>query len=69
MERAEGCPGGIRDQRVIGGGAGGAASDTMAMAIGAALGGQAMAMSLRVPYPPLPVLSPTFHPAGTPARM
>jgi hypothetical protein len=41
----------------------------MAMAIGAALGGQAMAMSLRVPYPPLPVLSPTFHPAGTPARM
>ncbi|MGA2829187.1 MAG: hypothetical protein ABSF03_24095 [Streptosporangiaceae bacterium] len=44
-------------------------SDRMAMTMGAPLGGQAMAMSLRVPYPPLPVLSPTFHPAGTPARM
>ena len=39
------------------------------MTIGARPGGQAIAMSLRVPQPPLPVLSPTFQPAGTPARM
>jgi beta-xylosidase len=35
------------------------------MTIGAPVVGQATAMSLRVPYPALPVLSPTFHPVGT----
>ncbi len=39
------------------------------MTIGGRAGGQTTAMSLRVPYPPLPVLSATFQPAGTPARM
>lgn len=38
--------------------------DWMAMTTGLPVAGQAIAMSLRVPYPPLPVLSPTFHPGN-----
>jgi AcrR family transcriptional regulator len=40
-----------------------------ASTIGLRLGGQMTAMSLREPYWPWPLLSPTFQPRGTPARM
>ena len=62
-------PGGLGDEGVVGGGVLLCRGWTARRAtIGARSGGQITAMSLRVPYPPVPVLSPTTQPAGTPAR-